>query len=31
MKRNATKKKEGGGEEKPVTHNAIAHHPLTDA
>ena len=30
--RNATKKKEGGGEgKKHVMHNAIAHHPLTDA
>ena len=36
MKRNITKK-EGGGRKKnkqkkqPVMHNAIAHHPLTDA
>ena len=30
MKRNITKK-EGGGEKNPVMHNAIAHHPLTDA
>ena len=25
------KKKEGGGRKNPVMHNAIAHHPLTDA
>ena len=32
MKRNITKKGRGGGmEKKPVMHNAIAHHPLTDA
>ena len=24
-------KKEGGGKKKTVMHNAIAHHPLTDA
>ena len=29
MKRNATKKGRGG-RKKPVMHNAIAHHPLTD-
>ena len=29
MKRNITKKGRGGGN--PVMHNAIAHHPLTDA
>ena len=32
MKRNARKKGGGGKrEKKPVMHNAIAHHPLTDA
>ena len=32
MKRNITKKKgEGKGKKKTVMHNAIAHHPLTDA
>ena len=32
MKRNITKKGRGGREEKKtVMHNAIAHHPLTDA
>ena len=31
MKRNITKKEGGGRKKKPVTHNAIAHHPLTDA
>ena len=33
MKRNARKKRKGGGKgkKKPVMHNAIAHHPLTDA
>ena len=25
------KKRKGGGRQKPVMHNAIAHHPLTDA
>ena len=25
------KKRRGGKEKKPVMHNAIAHHPLTDA
>ena len=25
------KKRKGGEEKKPVMHNAIAHHPLTDA
>ena len=25
------KKRKGGGRKKPVMHNAIAHHPLTDA
>ena len=29
--RNATKKGRGGEGKKPVMHNAIAHHPLTDA
>ena len=33
MKRNITKKRRGGKkkEKRPVMHNAIAHHPLTDA
>ena len=32
MKRNARKKGRGWkGKKKPVMHNAIAHHPLTDA
>ena len=31
MKRNITKKEGGEGKKTPVMHNAIAHHPLTDA
>ena len=31
MKRNITKKGRGGKRKKPVMHNAIAHHLLTDA
>ena len=32
MKRHVTKKKGSGGEGKnPAMHNAVAHHPLTDA
>ena len=31
MKRNITKKGGEGEEKNPVMHNAIAHHPLTDA
>ena len=31
MKKNTTKKKEGRERKNPVMHNAIAHHPLTDA
>ena len=32
MKRNITKKRRGEKKKKnPVMHNAIAHHPLTDA
>ena len=31
MKRNITKKRGGEREKNPVMHNAVAHHPLTDA
>ena len=31
MKRSITKNRRGGEGKKPAMHNAIAHHPLTDA